>query len=113
MSDIYVARSSRGRIMRAGRTFDAGDVVHVSHVLVLPSDEVGTLLDQYVFSWTDTHEAVAFGFGSLFSHSKRSNVSVDKQIEGEMIVFSAKEHIDAGEELTIDYGYEPDGYDGG
>jgi hypothetical protein len=62
-----------------------------------------TIFDHYVFDWDETHEALALGYGSLCNHSYQPNVKVDFDLEKKKIIFSARQEIEPGEELLINY----------
>lgn len=54
---------------------------------------------------TTQTQAVALGLGSLFNHSTYDqNVSWNRDVEGQHIVYRALRDISAGEELCINYG---------
>jgi hypothetical protein len=50
-------------------------------------------------------QAIVFGLGSLFNHSSRAqNVGWRRDLERQVIVYTALRDIPAGEELCISYG---------
>src|SRR5271165_4347324 len=92
-----------------------GMVIHTSPVIVIPvhfctqPKEVGEILDRYVYVWGE-ETAIALGVGSLFNHSRHPNVHFLQRIDSLEIEYTALRNIADGEELTIDYGYDPLGY---
>jgi hypothetical protein len=103
-----------GRGVRAERNFGIGDIVEVSPVVIVNKYECHdlneTILNLYRFEWSpkpakDT--AIALGIGSLFNHSKQHNVTYVSDITNNNIVFTATRKIKKGEQLFINYGYDP------
>lgn len=67
-----------------------------------------TVLRFYVFSGeTKRINVLALGIGSLFNHSKTPNVKYEYDVKRNVMVFTAKRKIHRGEQLFIDYGYDP------
>jgi uncharacterized protein len=109
--DVRATRR-RGRGVFASCDFLKGECVEVSPVLRV-SSRLGGALRHYKFAWDEpTVEAVAFGMGSLFNHSHTPNLRMVQRYGRKEIAFYALRDIAAGEECTIDYGYQPKGYDG-
>lgn len=51
------------------------------------------------------HQAIVLGLGSMFNHSAiRQNIGWKRNLEAEVIVYSALRDIEQGEELLISYG---------
>lgn len=62
----------------------------------------------YVFEGKTKRDSVlALGVGSLFNHSKKANVKYKYDAKRNVIVFTATRKIYKGEQLFIDYGYDP------
>lgn len=87
-------------------------MVETSPVIVLKGDEKGWLIDRYVYNFGKGKEALALGVGSLFNHSKDENLHIRRRSRELELDFIACRAIKRGEELTINYGYDPEGYDG-
>lgn len=110
--------SGRGRGVVTTERLRRDDLVHVAPVIVLTWRESIGKLAHYVWSFPNAKRgghasaALALGLGSLFNHSRNDNLCVTFRPARLEIAFWAKRDIDAGEELTVDYGYEPRGYDG-
>jgi hypothetical protein len=109
---LAVGVSKRDRMIIAARPFMAGELVHVAPVVVVPNEQVAGVLENYVYTWRRGRSAIALGFGSLFNHSKTPTLCLQKYPTKRLIMYWAIRSIDAETELTIDYGYEPNGYDG-
>lgn len=103
----------RGRGVVTTTRIMKGELVHVSPVLVLHHTEVRGAVARYVWQFPgNVRVALALGLGSLFNHSRAPNVAPTLRPARQEIAFWAEREIAAGEELTVDYGYEPRGYDG-
>jgi len=101
-----------GRGLYASRNIKRGDIVEMSPVLVVDKYDAGkindTLVNVYVFEWNKESSALAFGYGSLFNHSKKPNVTYMNSFQSREILFMASKDIKKGEQLFINYGYEPE-----
>ncbi|MBV8982143.1 MAG: SET domain-containing protein-lysine N-methyltransferase [Acidimicrobiia bacterium] len=109
--DVFVAPSAtHGRGVFAARAFDAGETIEQCPVLVVPDGAVAAHgLEGYCFEWTDDECAIALGYGSLYNHSREPNARYDHDHDHELVAYSAVRRIEAGDEITINYGGEPDG----
>ena len=103
--------SGRGRGIVAERKYRCGSVVHISPIVEVRLRDARGILQQYIYSFGRSH-ALAFGFGSLFNHSRHPTLNVYQDVERRELMFRARRNIVIGDELTIDYGYTPVGYDG-
>jgi len=86
--------------IREGSVIEKCPVILVADGL---SDDKESGLFDYCFDVGGT-SAIALGFGSLYNHSDEPNVEWTDVPRDLVIVFHALRDIDAGEELTIDYG---------
>jgi SET domain-containing protein len=102
----------RGRGVFALRAFAPGDVVERAPVVVFPRVLVsglgGTVLDDYWFWWDDACNALALGCGSLYNHACPANARFERDFAGRLLVFVAVRAIAPGDEVTINYGGDPD-----
>lgn len=130
--------------MHASAAIPAGTVLDVCPVLVLDPAEARahvsqTSLHDYTYNWpvlpgpappppphstagggrpAQTTQAVVFGLGSMFNHSRlRQNVGWTRDLERRLVVYRALRDVAAGEELCISYGsrltfVDTDGEDG-
>jgi hypothetical protein len=99
----------KGRGVFTCEAIDGGTLVHVAHVIEVPGDDVGKVLDAYVYKFGATM-AVALGLGSLFNHSRSPNLDFSRDFDGRVIRYWATREIRPLEELTIEYSYDPPGY---
>ena len=111
---LYVGKTDKkGRGVFTEQYIEAGTIVEIAPVLVLPPADVEcikkTKLYDYYFLWSETEEiiAIALGYGSIYNHSYTPNLIYETYYEDEKIHFIALRDIEAGEELTINYNHDP------
>lgn len=109
---IMVKRiSGKGRGVFARCDIRKGTEIERVPVIVIPerdiySDEGDGMLSEYVFAWGKKTVALALGYGSLYNHSYKPNARYED--DGQQTkVYIAIRHIEAGEEITINYNGEP------
>ncbi|CAM6081541.1 unnamed protein product [Calypogeia fissa] len=98
----------KGRGVFAVTALAAKSLVHVSPILLFPTDQYEshgkfTLLDHYTFRWPGGM-ALALGLGSIFNHSREPNVGFVRDVVEGVIRFVTLRDVEAGEELCISYG---------
>lgn len=100
-----------GRGLFATKDLRKGELVETSPVVILDKQSsrriYGTNLASYVFAWGRDKVAIALGMGSLFNHSAEPNVDWGPKLKKNIITFKANRAIKKGEQLFIDYGYDP------
>ncbi|RPA95584.1 SET domain-containing protein [Choiromyces venosus 120613-1] len=109
----------KGRGVFATRKIEAGTVVDTAPVIILHKEQFDnyiqhSLLLHYSYNWPiacetpgkyTIHQAVVLGLGSMFNHSSiRQNIGWKRNLEKEVIVYTALRDIAEGEELLISYG---------
>lgn len=112
MSNVIVKNTKKyGRGLYANRKFKKGEIIEVSPVVVIDKYDTPTIgttfLNLYIFYWTKICSAIALGYGSLFNHSKKSNVNYYPNFVTKEMIFKATKNIERGQQLFIDYGYDP------
>lgn len=102
---------AKGRGVFAARNITAGEVFEVAPVVVIPEPQTldleKTLLDHYVYAWSDEALAVALGYGSLYNHSYTPNARYVKRFDAAAIEYVALVDIEAGTEITVNYNGDP------
>lgn len=104
---VEVGEGKLGRGVFATRALAAGETVELCPTLEVADGDVSGLLGDYVFR-SGTNEAnviLVLGYGMLYNHSFEPNAEYVEDEEG-WIAFVATRPVEAGDELTIDYGAE-------
>jgi SET domain-containing protein len=106
---VVVGRSgAKGRGMFAAGAIARGEVIEVAPVLIVPTDEADdlltTFLGHYIFR-TDRGDRYVIGLGtvSLFNHGRRPNAEFHVTLH--QIKIQARQRIEAGDEVTVSYGW--------
>ena len=100
---------NRGRGVVAIEPIRHGELIEASPVVRLLPDatppKTSPLYD-YCFAWDEPPfvEAIAFGVPSLVNHSAAPNATIDCDLDTQSIRLLAARDIEAGEEITFDYG---------
>lgn len=104
----YIAKSKiGGRGVFSGRCYKKGEIVEISPCI---TDNISAfnrgILKDYVFSHKLPLHVLSFGYGSMYSHSDKPNLSysvngTDKDLH---MIFIAKKDIKKDDELFISYG---------
>lgn len=104
-----------GRGVFAKTDISTGDTIEITPMLVVDSALMAwvlriTPLRNYFFQWGENRRkaAIALGFGSLYNHSFDPNAVYEKNIGKGVITFTAREDIERGEEITINYNGHPE-----
>lgn len=111
-----------GRAVYPSSRIPRGTIIDTSPVLILSRQENTTHIAQtqlyhYTYNWPSTittngqssrgipQQAVVLGLGSMFNHSTQNqNVGWKRDLERQVIVYTALKDIEVGEELCISYG---------
>lgn len=97
--------NGKGRGVFALRDYAAGEIIESAPVIPFrfgqPMPE--ELADMF-FDWTDGRKCFLCGNFQLANHSDDPNSTFDYDEPGQKIVFHARKHIRAGEEITFHYG---------
>lgn len=99
-----------GRGIFAIRDIKQGEFIEEAPVIVIPIEEWKlmrkSILSNYVFRWGED-KALALGYGSIYNHSYTPNARYLTNIENQSIDFYAREDIQEGEEITVNYNGDP------
>jgi len=107
---IEVRKNRKGRGVYALKNFKPGDIIERSPIITVPVKEIreGDKLSYYVFCWDAKFMALALGIGSLFNHSSKANAIYAFKERSQVIEFRAYRPIKKGEEIFINYNFDPD-----
>ena len=106
---LYVASASFGRGVFSKVAIPEGSKIESAHIIVIPAvdrDILDTIaLHDYYFEWGEDYSdgAIALGYGSLYNHSYSPNAQYYRNLTNSTIDFFAVRHIDADEEITVNY----------
>jgi uncharacterized protein len=97
-----------GRGVFASERIEAGDVVEVCPVIVVPAAEIdalnATTLRDHWYGWGDDGDAaVAMGHGSFYNHADDPSCGYEAHDDLDALVVRTRRRVEAGDELTIDY----------
>ena len=129
-----IKESLYGRGVFSKEFIKAGEVVEIAPVLLIPKGDLQEIdyapgkfelkktrknpikdkdiqISRYVFFWNEELEAIALGYGSLYNHSSNPNIKHERDYQNETITFIALKDLNPGEELYINYGYNPEVYE--
>jgi hypothetical protein len=101
-------KKGKGRGVFATSSFQKGKLVQVDPVLTFPNSSVSGKIHRYTFEWDDDTSAIALGLGSLFNHSYNPSLIYSMERSESRIQFRARRAIVEGEELTINYNFDPE-----
>jgi uncharacterized protein len=103
--------ANKGRGVVAARPIAKGELIERAPVVVVDKQHRAhlekTVLDHYVYDWSDDALAVALGAGSLFNHSYAPNAVYVKRFDESELAYYALADIEAGDEITINYNGSP------
>ena len=107
---LYIELTQKkGKAVFTDIEIEAGEVVEISPVIVMNSDDRvhldKTLLHDYIFEWGEKKDkcCMALGFIPIYNHSYTSNCEYFMDFEEEIIFVKTVRTIKKGEELTINY----------
>lgn len=103
----------KGRGVFARCPVKKGEAVEAAPTLIIPASDIkaisGTFLSNYSFAHNDDFELLALGYASLYNHSFTPNAQF--VITRRAILLIALRNIEAGEEVTFDYGWSNESFD--
>lgn len=100
-----------GRGVFAVRDFNAGEVVEVCEVLIIPKKDIKwidkTELYDHYYAWSEGRAVLALGLGSMYNHSYNPNCEYKVKLNLNKIEFKSLQAINNGQELLINYNRDP------
>ncbi|MBX9679756.1 MAG: SET domain-containing protein [Gemmataceae bacterium] len=113
-SDLVSIRTAKGkgRGVFARRPIAKGEIVERVPVIVLPAAAFeggwkNQTLNQYFYVWTKTTVAISLGYGSIYNHSYEPNAIYNHDYRNRRLMYIAYRDIAEGEEITVNYNYDP------
>ncbi len=110
---LFVGLSKNGRGVFTQADILESSLIESCPTLLLPKipnrpySDLECQLRRYAFAWSEDLDAIALGLGSIYNHSPEANLRVSADKVDATIKFYAKRFINAGEELTSNYGFDP------
>jgi SET domain-containing protein len=101
---------SKGRGVFARCSIKKNAVIERVPVLLVPIADLvdglgNSTLNKFFYHWDRKHVAVCLGYGSLYNHSFEPNA---RYVHGkDVVTYRALRDIEAGEEVTINYNFDP------
>jgi hypothetical protein len=95
-----------GRGVFARKCFKKGDIVEIAPAVVVRTNNqllMHTELEHYIFEG-DGGVLIGLGYTSLYNHKMVPNAEFD--ILDDMIIITARENIDKGDEIFVNYGWD-------
>lgn len=81
------------------------DTTILVHAIILSSSDKG--FDRFTYHYDNHQSAIALGIGTLINHSTDPNCEAILDDDTKTMEFKAIKNIKKGEQLFVDYGYDP------
>lgn len=95
----------------AAEDIKKGQIIERCPIVLIPIQQDSilkeTVFNNYTFEWNKTYSAFVLGYGSLYNHSYTPNARYNMNYPHKQIVFTAIKDIAKGEEIFVNYNYEP------
>lgn len=109
---VKYSELASGRGVFATKDIKNGELIENAPLLLMPIKDFDliklTKLYYYFFEYTNTHFAIALGYGSLYNHSYKPNAKYDFNFKSKCLKITAIKDIKVGEEIFFNYNYYPD-----
>ncbi len=112
---VGVSKTLGVRGIIADTVIKKGTIIERCPIVLIPTSQekalFQTVLGRYYFEWTKQYHALVLGYGSLYNHSYSPNVRYDFNYKNRVMTYTAINDVEEGDELTINYNWEPDNTD--
>lgn len=109
---IQQSKTIKGLGVMAEVDFKKGETIEIVPLLLMPMKEFElikkTKLYYYFFEYTNSHFAIALGYGSLYNHSYSPNARYLYNFKNKQLIIKTIKNIKKGEEIFFNYNYYPD-----
>ena len=109
---VYIGKSAipnAGRGVYARRDIKKGEIIETSPIIEAPQHDMSNLKESifvtyfFYFGKNKQRLAIALGFGSIYNHSYKPNITYTIKPKEKLIEFIAQEDINKDTELTFNY----------
>ncbi len=112
MENLIIRKSEgKGNGVFSNKSFKKGQTIEVAPLILVPAKEFElikkTKLYFYYFEYSNSHFAIALGYGSLYNHSYTPNARYLYDYKNKTLIYKAIKNIDKNEEILINYNYYP------
>jgi len=113
MQKIIVQQSKviNGQGVIATDQIKKGETIEIVPLLLMPIAEFElikkTKLYFYFFEYSNSHFAIALGYGSLYNHSYSPNARYLYSYKNKQLIIKAIKDIKSGDEIFFNYNYYP------
>lgn len=109
---VQQSKNIKGLGVIATDDIKKGEIIENAPLLLMPMKEFElikkTKLFYYFFEYTNSHFAIALGYGSLYNHSYKPNARYLYSFKEKHLKIKAIRDIKKGEEIFFNYNYYPD-----
>lgn len=111
---LCVKKCKWGRGVFATSNYEPNELIEICPVIVLDDPDknhfngfADKTIERYIFGFGKNKVAIALGYGSLYNHSTKPNAAYGYDVKTQEIHFWSITDIKKGEQILIDYGYNP------
>ena len=109
--EVGISQTLHIRGMIATEDIRKGTIIERCPVIPIPITEKPSLLQtellNYYFEWTNSHNAIVLGYGSLINHSFQPNAAYSCGYKNKVMIFYAIKTIKKGDEVFTNYNGTP------
>lgn len=109
---VQQSKTAMGLGVIATEEIKKGETIEIVPLLLMPIAEFElikkTKLYYYFFEYSNSHFAIALGYGSLYNHSYSPNSRYLYSYKNKQLIIKAIKDIEKGEEIFFNYNYYPD-----
>ena len=109
--EVGISPTLHIRGMIATEDIRKGAVIERCPVIPIPITEKSSLVQtellNYYFEWTNSHNAIVLGYGSLINHSFKPNAAYTCGYKNKVMIYYAIKLIKKGEEVFVNYNGTP------
>jgi hypothetical protein len=108
---VQQSKTAMGLGVIATDKIKKGEIIEIVPLLLMPISEFElikkTKLYYYFFEYSNSHFAIALGYGSLYNHSYSPNSRYLYSYKNKQLIVKAIKDIEKDEEIFFNYNYYP------